>query len=160
MCESFVTSVSVTLYFRKLLWWIANTSHKQVNRIQLNTTDLTANCQRNSCWLTLTSLWCLGIASSSSLWNRGWTAGCLSLPMHCAYLLQWSVYIVHAGDVRADAPLCSLEDPLQWIPLTQGDITASCCDSAAKDVICEFCRPGSWMRGWRLGPLDVERLQR
>lgn len=92
MCKLLVTSLLVTVYFRKFLWWNANTSHNQVNTIQLKRTDFIAICQRNSCWYSQASD-VLGLhPPAHSHWNRGWTAGCLSLGMHCAYLLQWSVY--------------------------------------------------------------------
>lgn len=62
-----------------------------MNRIQLNRTDWITICQRNSFWYSQ-ACDVLGLhPPGHSHWNRGWTAGCLFLRVHCAYL-QWSVY--------------------------------------------------------------------
>lgn len=105
------------IYFRKFLWRNANISHNPVNRIQLNRINFIAICQNIFCSFPL---------------ERG---------MDCRVFVSWDalctvvgVYMVQAGEERADVPLCSRDDPLQWFPPTQGDTAAPCCDFAAKDV--------------------------
>lgn len=44
---------------------------------------------------------------------------------------------VHGREVRADDPLCSFDDPLQLLLLSQGGVTVPHCDAAGEDAFNE-----------------------
>lgn len=80
MCELLISSLWVTVYFRKIWWWNTNGNHNKGNKIQWNGADLRF-------LLILTDQWCCTLQLSPTGTGDGLQGVC---PLGCAVLIYYS----------------------------------------------------------------------